>query len=79
MDWMTFFYALTMEYTSDSVPMNDLFQVYRKACGSGPPVKCSNNSVSWATLDFGAGELWASNPDAYNYWLAMSAAHGVSN
>jgi hypothetical protein len=79
MDWMTFFYALTMEYTSDSVPMNDIFEVYRTACGSGTPVKCSNVILNWSSLDFGASEVWAWNPDAYNYWLAMSAAHGVSN
>ncbi len=79
MDWMGFFAALTSEYSSDSVPMTDVFNVYRTTCGSGTSVKCNNSGVLWGNLDFWAGSYWASNPDAYNYWIAMANAYGVNN
>jgi hypothetical protein len=79
MDWMTFFYAVTMEYSSDSVPMSDVFSLYRLACGNGTPVKCSNQTIGWPNLSFWAGDQWADNPDAMNYFWAMGAAHGVAD
>jgi hypothetical protein len=80
MDWMTFFYALTMEYSSDSVPMSEIFSLYRLACGNGTPVpKCTGGGIFWGNLSFWAGGQWADNPNARDYFWAMGAAHGVAN
>jgi hypothetical protein len=79
MDWMTFLYAVTMEYSSDSVPINDIFSLYRLACGAGTPIQCTGQGIFWGNLSWWAGSQWASNPDALNYFWAMGAAHGVAN
>jgi hypothetical protein len=49
LDWMAFFYALTMEYTSDSVPMSDLTGLYRHACGAGNPANCQDAQTTWTS------------------------------
>ena len=80
MDWMGFFYALTMEYTSDSVPMSDLAGLYRHACGGvATPANCAFDQITWGQLDFAKSFFWASNPDAINYWNFLSNEHGVAN
>jgi hypothetical protein len=76
---MNFFYALTMEYTSDSTTMADVAGLYRHTCGSGNPTKCNQTQTNWGLLNFYAGAYWgAPNPDLLNYWNYLANAHGVN-
>jgi hypothetical protein len=79
MDWMGFFYALTMEYTSDSVPVSDLVGVYRHACGQGSPSSCNITFTTWSFLSFWKNSYWSNNPDAINYWNFLGNEYGVAN
>ena len=79
MDWLGFFYALTAEYSSDSVPMSDLIGVYRETCGGGNPTNCNNNQTFFGLLNHFKNEFWENNPDAINYWNFLAVEYGVNN
>jgi len=54
LDWMQFYYQVSMEYSANYTSLPKLFDIYKRTCTGSTSNKCNGQSVSWSALQSNA-------------------------